>query len=574
MALLKVMNPKLSHFILPLTILLVLYGCKQDPFLTVTPANLSFTEEGGSQTVQVSSNYAWTTTVSGTGISVSPSSGQGESVVTVKVDHASSPDPVSGSIVFSSEGLSAIVTVLQDAKSVIQANNVVSVPVEGGSIEVPIQYNTDFTVEVEPSAQSWIEFVQTRALTSGRLVFYFEENASTDVRSGVVTIKDRSGKVAPVTVTFVQEERKVIEVGDVTTIPAAGGTYEVDIRYNTDFTVEVEPSAQSWIKFVQTRALTSGRLVFYFGENASPDSRTGVVTVKDEHGQVDPVTLTFVQEAPYLRIVCPDAESLLCEGGMLTVSIEHNTPYQAHRILLYNLGDDRLFSNLDYVFEDESAFLTQLRLSYGRNHTRHVRAGYIVCQHDSRTVSDTLSVCQPPVAIVTSEKEIVVPVVASVFSFRVAGIIPEDYRVECSSDWLELIGSEVKGGEVEYRWRTKDNESGTREDQIKVYLNGYDEPDVVHVQQEGREMSFSVTYSARQVTAPFVFGPFLESCTIWWGDGNSALYTGGLPYAYGTSGSHTLTITTKQMPFIERAEVRDIEEGMHIDFSGMRGNNE
>ena len=69
--------------------LLLLQACHEDPYLTVSPESLSFTQEGGSQTVQVSANYAWTASVSGSGFSVSPASGEGDATLTVTASAAS-----------------------------------------------------------------------------------------------------------------------------------------------------------------------------------------------------------------------------------------------------------------------------------------------------------------------------------------------------------------------------------------------------------------------------------------------------------------------------------------------------
>ncbi|MBP5218726.1 MAG: redoxin domain-containing protein, partial [Bacteroidales bacterium] len=165
----------------------------------------------------------------------------------------------------------------------------------GGTFAVDIQYNTDFDVVVESGAQSWITFVATRALKSGKLEFRFAENQNTDPRQGKVTVKDKSGKVSDITLTFVQEEKKVINVGDVMEIPAEGGLFEIDIQYNTDFDVIIEEAAQSWITFVATRSLTSGKLQFQIAPNEISDIRKGTVTIKDKSGKVEPVTLTLKQ---------------------------------------------------------------------------------------------------------------------------------------------------------------------------------------------------------------------------------------------------------------------------------------
>ena len=293
-------------------------GCQEEPYLSVSPTSLSFDQGGGSQTVQVSANYAWTASVSGSGFTVSPKSGEGAGSVTVTASAATSPDEVSGSVTFQSEGLTASVALKQDAKSVIQAGSVAKIPAEGGTITVDIQYNTEFSVEVESAAQSWITFAGTKSLSSGKLTFEVKENDGTDPRTGKVTVKDKSGKASPVTLTFEQEEKKVIEVGDVMTIPAEGGTYQVDVKYNTDFTVEVEEDAQSWITFVKTKALKSGKLEFRFKANGNYEERTGRATVKDKAGKVADITLTFQQEAKQwvdVAAVSLDPESAEIETG-------------------------------------------------------------------------------------------------------------------------------------------------------------------------------------------------------------------------------------------------------------------
>ena len=192
------------------SLLALVAGCNPEPFLSVSPSSLSFPQEGGSQTVQISANYPWTASVSGYGFSVSPTSGEGNATVTVTAAATSSPDEVTGSVNFQSEGLMASVTLKQEEKKVILVGDVMTIPAEGGTFGVDVQYNTDFTVEIESSAQSWIAFVKTRALTSGKMEFAFAANETTDPRTGKVTVKDKSGKAQPQTLTFEQEPRIVV----------------------------------------------------------------------------------------------------------------------------------------------------------------------------------------------------------------------------------------------------------------------------------------------------------------------------------------------------------------------------
>ena len=178
-----------------------------DPVLKVSVTSLSFPQAGGSQTVQVTANNDWTASADGQGITVSPTSGKGDATVTITAAAASSGNETNGSVTFKSKGLSASVAVKQEAKTTIQVGTVNKIPAEGGTFTVDIQYNTEFTVEVESGAQSWITFVKTRALTSGKLEFSIAENKATEARSGKVTVKDKDGKVDPIVLTFEQEKR-------------------------------------------------------------------------------------------------------------------------------------------------------------------------------------------------------------------------------------------------------------------------------------------------------------------------------------------------------------------------------
>ena len=307
-------------------VLLVLNACHPEPFLSVSPDSLSFSESGGSQTVQISANYAWTASVSGPGFSVSPNSGEGNATVTVTASASSSPDESSGTLSVRSEGLSASVALSQSAKPTIILGDGAKVPASGGSVEIQVQYNTDYTVEVEASAQSWIKFIKTKSLSSGKLEFEISANEG-DERSGRVTVKDNSGKASPVSVTITQEgEAKVLVVGNAATVPAEGATVEVEVQYNVEYAVEVEESAKSWIHYVETKAVQSGKLVFKVDANDG-DERTGTVTVRDISGKAGSRTITFVQESGIIPLTAirldPDkVEAEIGDEVQLTVIFE------------------------------------------------------------------------------------------------------------------------------------------------------------------------------------------------------------------------------------------------------------
>ena len=353
--------------------LLALGACHPEPFLSVSPDSLSFTESGGSQTVQISANYAWTASVSGSGFKVSPSSGEGDATVTVTADATSSPDEVSGTLNVMSEGLSASVSLKQSAKPTLVLGDSAKVPASGGMVEIPIQYNTDYTVEVEPSAQSWIKFVKTKSLSSGRLEFEISANDG-DERSGKVTLKDKSGKVAPVTITIVQEaEPKVLVVGDAATVPAEGATVEVDVQYNVDYSVEIDKSAQSWIHYVETRTVQNGKLVFKVDANDG-EERSGKVTLKDKSGKVAPVTITFVQEMKIVINVVGEVPRIPTSGGHFYIPVEYNVPFNAI------VDEDSKSWSSSGVNDDMGVIVLSVSENYGDERSGKIR----ICDYDGK----------------------------------------------------------------------------------------------------------------------------------------------------------------------------------------------
>ncbi|MBO4558198.1 MAG: Ig-like domain-containing protein [Bacteroidales bacterium] len=88
--------------------------------------------------------------------------------------------------------------------------------------------------------------------------------------------------------------------GSTATVPVQGGDVEFQIKYNTAYSVEIEQSAQSWLHFVETRAMQSGTLVFTVDANEGA-ARTGKATVKDNGGKVETITLTFEQD-PFIAV--------------------------------------------------------------------------------------------------------------------------------------------------------------------------------------------------------------------------------------------------------------------------------
>lgn len=170
-----------------------LSSCEKAPELTLTgPTSFELSADGGSATINFTANRDWRVSCSETWISVSPSSGKAASgtvAVTVKCNANTTYDDRMATVTVSLEGLSQSVTVKQSANTgVLVPKTSYEITSEAQTIEVEVQKNINYTVEIEESCKSWIKKVGTKALTSEKISFEITENTSYDARKGTITI--------------------------------------------------------------------------------------------------------------------------------------------------------------------------------------------------------------------------------------------------------------------------------------------------------------------------------------------------------------------------------------------------
>lgn len=282
--------------------LFALIGCeekeKEEPFVSASPSSLTFSVGGETQTIKISSNQTWTVSADEAWLSVSPSSGSGDMSVTVTAQENTSFDGRSAKINVSATGAASSVSATQVGVSRVLnvIDGIVTVPEAGGSYQIGIEYNVDYTVS---SDVDWIKFVGTKAVSSGKLEFEVSANKTIEKRVGKVTISDKSGKATAQTITFTQDPFVgILELsGSTVEVPEEGGTYTLDIEYNVDYKVTVEESAADWIKFIESKATSTGKLEFFVEANNKAETRSGKVTISDPSGAAKAQTITFTQAA-------------------------------------------------------------------------------------------------------------------------------------------------------------------------------------------------------------------------------------------------------------------------------------
>lgn len=156
-------------------------------------------------TVTFTANAAWTATLAGEGVaewlSISPKSGQaGEAKIKIDALANTGNENRTASLEIAVEGLEpAVVKITQLQKNAIDVNaeDAYTVSFKGGSVEIEIGHNVDYTYEVDAE---WL--VETKAYATDKLTFVApEQEVNAPVRTATIAVYSELGVVKVITVT-------------------------------------------------------------------------------------------------------------------------------------------------------------------------------------------------------------------------------------------------------------------------------------------------------------------------------------------------------------------------------------
>ncbi len=101
-------------------------------------------------------------------------------------------------LVFVSKGTNTIMRIINFVESVIiVSTDTVEIASEGGTVQVEVETNVSYTVEIPESDSVWLSVADTRAAThTETLTFIAQANPNTTYRYSTVNLKDDSGLVA------------------------------------------------------------------------------------------------------------------------------------------------------------------------------------------------------------------------------------------------------------------------------------------------------------------------------------------------------------------------------------------
>lgn len=101
-------------------------------------------------------------------------------------------------LVFVSKGTNTIMRIINFVESVILVStNTVEIAAEGETVQVEVETNVTYSVEIPEADQTWLSIAETRAATHKEtLTFTAQANPNTTYRYSTVNLKDDSGLIA------------------------------------------------------------------------------------------------------------------------------------------------------------------------------------------------------------------------------------------------------------------------------------------------------------------------------------------------------------------------------------------
>ncbi len=241
---------RICIFLLTAAALLSAVSCKestQDG--TINPVDESslapvFTSEGGTLVIEFDATAEWNATVPNTNhyswSSITPTSGEaGRVQIAVTALPNTDYDGREYRFTVNCGSQSQQVTVTQLQKDAITyVSGPLDLPKEGGSVEIKIVSNVDYSYEIVGDAKNWIAPVSTRGLSESSVSFSVASNEIYNVfesRSGVIRFTSAVG-TQDVTVNQAPNER-IFEV--TSELVAAKEACTVDLAVNANFPYEL-----------------------------------------------------------------------------------------------------------------------------------------------------------------------------------------------------------------------------------------------------------------------------------------------------------------------------------------------
>lgn len=234
--------------------------------------SLYFGDDAGSQSVKLSAEAAWTATTADDWITVSPSAGEHDATLTVKVTENMGDNDRAGAVLLTMADKQLTLSVIQRGKFLSFSSTPMIFGSTGGTGEISVQTNDSWTAAVEDNA-NWIQLSKTSGVDSAVVDITVAKNNILKERSANVIIASGNGKKFSVSIE--QRQRYLSASHEAFTFLGSGGTLgPLTIKCDGLFSLS---NKQAWLKIVKD---TESTYYLTTTENSGTEQRSDTITVR------------------------------------------------------------------------------------------------------------------------------------------------------------------------------------------------------------------------------------------------------------------------------------------------------
>ena len=294
--------------------------------LSVSPAELTFTANTESKSLDVTSNTAWTAASGASWAKLNKTNGSGNAQIAVTAEENTAITQRSATITIkTADGkASATVKVTQSAANVIFSvdKNEHSVAAAGGDFTVKVTRNIGYKINSQPE---WVK--QPDKANSGNVdtyTFTAEANTSTEAREGVIVFCNDNNECIQVTVKQAGAKASLSVSPAELTFTAKPESKSFSVSSNTDWSVA---SSADWVKIGTTSGSGNAHVTASAEENTATTQRTATITLKTTDGKATATIKVTQNPADVVFSIDIKEFSIDAKGEEITIKIKHNSAY-------------------------------------------------------------------------------------------------------------------------------------------------------------------------------------------------------------------------------------------------------
>ena len=293
--------------------------------LSASPAELTFTANTESKSLDVTSNTAWTAASGASWAKLNKTNGSGNAQIAVTAEENTAITQRSATITIkTTDGkASATVKVTQSAANVIFSvdKNEHSVAAAGGDFTVKVTHNIGYKINSQPE---WVK--QADKTTSGNtdtFSFKAEANTSTVAREGVIVFCNDNNECVPVTVKQAGANATLSVSPASMTFTAKSESKTFTVTSNTDWTMT---SDAAWVKLSATDGSGNAQVTVTAEENTATKQRIATITLKTKDGKTTATVKLSQNGADIIFRIDGDNREykVEAEGGEIQFFVIHN----------------------------------------------------------------------------------------------------------------------------------------------------------------------------------------------------------------------------------------------------------